>query len=325
MYDEIKNFMFSEIGNRIKSKKEEYEFTNYELAGYRNKADYEGRQKDSETDNKEDRQLRYDKFDLSIITNIVNGKFYPAKNPNLMSDSILSRLTQKLKFTSELSLLWGDFENSNFPQVLFEKVVFDILYSGSEKQKAIINGTLIDYVPYAEYHSYWQMFIVGEVEMPKFPDSEFTISSRFYQITVDEIFEQYEPTQKNAIKYFFYKHNESLSCMIRGFLRDEFRTDDGYSLKKIDKKINLLLSRFMDYFEKNIPNDDSLGLRVRSIIISDYKKFGTLIAKDLSGNQDQLELPEITQKLLIESSLAYITTLKRVQKIESEVINGDKF
>ncbi|HFU3823873.1 TPA: hypothetical protein ACGO0B_001588 [Streptococcus suis] len=325
MYDEIKKFMFSEIGNRIKNKKEEYGFTNYQLAGYRNKADYEGRQKDSETDNKEDRQLRYDKYDLSIITNIVNGKFYPAKNPNLMSDSILSHLTQKLKFTTEISLLWGDFENSNFPQVLFEKVVFDILYSGNEKQKAIINDALIDYVPYAEYHSYWQMFIVGEIEMPKFPDSKFTISSSFYQIKEDEIFEQYELTQKNAIKYFFYKHNESLLSMIRGFLRDEFRTDDGYSLKKIDKKISILLSRFMNYFEKNIPNDDSLGLRVRSIIISDFKKFGTLIAKDLSGKQAQLELSELTQKLLVESSFAYITNLKRVQKIESEIINGNKF
>lgn len=85
----------------------------------------------------------------------------------------------------------------------------------------------------------------------------------------------------------------------------------------------MFFTQLMDFFAENMPNEDSLGLRVRNIIISDYKKFGSLIAKKLLG--EQFELNELNQKLLVESSLAYITDLERVQVIELEVIKGYKF
>ncbi|EEO2597629.1 hypothetical protein G6R46_001606 [Listeria monocytogenes] len=66
-----------------------------------------------------------------------------------------------------------------------------------------------------------------------------------------------------------------------------------------------------------------MGLRARNIIISDYKKFGTLIAKEMKGKPWTLN--EHTLKLLVESSLAYIAELKRAQTIELEVINKYNF
>lgn len=66
-----------------------------------------------------------------------------------------------------------------------------------------------------------------------------------------------------------------------------------------------------------------MGLRARNIIISDYKKFGTLIAKKMKG--EPWTLYEHTLKLLVESSLTYITELKRVQAIELELINKYHF
>ncbi|MFT8930229.1 MAG: hypothetical protein ABF969_12935 [Sporolactobacillus sp.] len=323
MYKETREYIFSEIGRRIKANKKKYGFTYYQLAGYKNKADYEALQRDSNHDSKEDKQLRYDKLDYSIITNIASGRAYSKKNPNLMSDTLLTHLAKKLKFSSELELLWGDFEKNDFPKILFEKLLLEVLYDKDESLKVKLNNILIDYVPYAEYHSYWQMFVVGEIEMPKLPNSRYTMSSYFYQIREDEIIEQYEGIQNKAIEFIYYKYNDSLSKLIRKFLKDSFKVNGKYSLKKVDNKLGILVSQLMDFFANNMPNEDSLGLRVRNIIISDYKKFGSLIAKELMG--EQLELTELTQKFLVESSLTYITELKRVQVIELEAIKGYKF
>jgi hypothetical protein len=98
---------------------------------------------------------------------------------------------------------------------------------------------------------------------------------------------------------------------------------EGDSLKKLDRKLENLVSLLTKCLLKFIPNEDSLGLRARNIIISDYKKFGTLIAKEMKG--EPWTLDEHTLKLLVQSSSAYITELKRVQTIELEVINKYNF
>lgn len=53
-YPTTKDYIFSEIGKRIKKRKKENKITFYQLAGYENKKDYESRKKDSNSDNKEE-------------------------------------------------------------------------------------------------------------------------------------------------------------------------------------------------------------------------------------------------------------------------------
>lgn len=177
---------------------------------------------------------------------------------------------------------------------------------------------LFDYVPYAEYHSYWQMFVVSEIEMPKLPNGELNISSRFYNLNEDDIFEEYESIQKKAIEFIYYKHESQIKFLVESFIHNE-----GYSLKKLDKKLILLVSHLTNLLQTLLPNEDPLGLRVRNIIISDYKKFGTLIAKDLMVEM-RMTLEDSTIKLLVQSFLQYIKQLKRVQVVELEVIRGIK-
>ena len=177
---------------------------------------------------------------------------------------------------------------------------------------------LFDYVPYAEYHSYWQIFMVGEIETTKFPNSQLSISSHFYTLKEDDIFEKYECIQKNAIEFLYYKCGTQFHILFVDFIMQE-----GDSLKKLDKKLDYFVSRLTRFLLQYVPNEDSLGLRARNIIISDYKKFGTLIAKEMKG--ETWTIYEHTQKLLVESSLTYITELKRVQTIELEVINKYNF
>ncbi|MEH6931934.1 hypothetical protein [Bacillus sp. JJ783] len=321
IYTETKDYIFSEIGKRVRAKKKELNLTYYQLADYESKADYDGRLKDLTQDSKEDRQQRYAKYDLSIIKNIAGGKAYPKKNPNLISESLLVHLTEKLGFKkNKRKLLWGDFENSDLSKVLFEKLFIDVLNGDDDQLKEIYNNVLFDYVPYAEYHSFWQMFVVGEIQMPKFSNShsQLSISSHFYYLKENDIFEKYECIQKNAIEFLYYKCGTQFHILFVDFIIQE-----GDSLKKLDKKLNNFVSRLTRFLQKYIPNEDSLGLRARNIIISDYKKFGTLIAKEMKD--EPWTLDELTLKLLVESSLAYITELKRVQTIELEVINQYNF
>lgn len=323
MYPTTKDYVFSEIGKRIKKRKKENKITFYQLAGYENKKDYESRKKDSNSDNKEERQFRYDKFDYSIITNIASGKAYTNKNPNLMSDTLLDYLTKKLKFSNELELMWGDGdETSSAIKTIFENIMLDVLYYGNEDLKDSFNTMLFDYVPYAEYHSYWRMFVEG-IDMPTFPDNKFVIPAYYYRLNEDSIIEQYGLKQKNAIEFLYYKFDVDLTKILWNFLKNEFKTDDGYSLKKIDKKLENLVSTLNVFFLDNIPDEESLGLRVRNILLSDYKRFGYLIAKKME--KEKFELAEDTLKYLVESSLTYVNELKRVQVIELNVIKGYNF
>ena len=328
MYEETKQYIFSEIGKRIMDKKKEKKLTYYQLAGYKNKEDYKGSLKGFEEDREEDKQFRYNKFDYSLITNIAGGRAYPKKNPNLIPDLYIEHLSEKLGFSSGKELLWGNCEeDSTFQKKLFEQLFLDVLWGEEEMMKDAYNRVLFDYVPYAEYHSYWQMFVVGEIEMPKIP-------AYYYQLREDDIFEHYAIKQRNAIKYIWYKFEDTLLSLINSFLDHCFKIESQsngndreekplYTLKKLDKKLNILIDDLKKFFLENEPKEDSLGLRVRGIILSDYKKFGILISKEM--NNEKAELNELVIKHLIESSLSYIVELKRVQMIENEVIKGYSF
>lgn len=91
----------------------------------------------------------------------------------------------------------------------------------------------------------------------------------------------------------------------------------------MDKKLDKLVNELKMFFIENEPTEDSLGLRVRGIILSDYKKMEMLISKEM--NREEIELNELVIKHLVEASLRYIIELKRVQVIESEVIKGYDF
>lgn len=94
-FAETLDFIFNRIGIRTKTKKEELGLTYYQLAGYENKSNFE-------------QQIAinaFEKYDISIIKSIASGKPYPKKNPNLIPDRYISRLTEMLEFEGEIELL----------------------------------------------------------------------------------------------------------------------------------------------------------------------------------------------------------------------------
>lgn len=333
MYEETKQYIFSEIGKRVKKKKKEKKLTYYQLAGYKNKEDYMGSLKGQEEDNEVDKQFRYNKFDYSLITNIAGGRAYPKKNLNLVPDLYIEHLSEKLGFSSGKELLWGNLENDSILQLnIFRNLFNDILLGGNQEMKETYNSQLLDYVPYSEYYTHWQMFETGEIDMQKFPNSNYTIPGYFYQIKPDTTVAQYTIQKANAINYTWYKFDTMLLKLINNFLENDFKvksqnvnnnsSHELYTLKKLDKKLAKLAQRIQFLFQENELNEDSLGLRVRNIIVSDYKKIGNLIVNNM--NNIEVGLSESVTKYLVESSLEYVTALKRVQVIELKGYEFDK-
>lgn len=47
--------------------------------------------------------------------------------------------------------------------------------------------------------------------------------------------------KKKAIEFLYYKFNDYFTQLIKGFLKNEFKTESGYTLKKLDKKLEYLV------------------------------------------------------------------------------------
>lgn len=86
--------------------------------------------------------------------------------------------------------------------------------------------------------------------------------------------------------------------------------------------MNNFIVTLFEKLKKFIPNENSLGMRVRNIMISDYQKFGELISRKIKGSPDDIESTII--RLLVESSLSYINNLSRVQVVEYQVLEGQE-
>lgn len=322
MFPDTKQFIFDEIGQRIRAHKKTEGLTYYQLAGYIDKPDYESRLKGSETTASE-RENRYGTFDYSIINNIANGKAHPKKNPYLISSNLIAHLSSKLNFKDPLELLFGDYQNNGFPEQLFKHLLTDILFNGKQSEKDILNAVLMDFVPYAEYHSYWQMFLSNEIPMPKIKNTNYIKPSFLYGISQDETFDGHAKSRSQAIQVLYLKHQDYLSVTIKLFLEKDFNVDGVYTLKKLDSKLQLLVDKLLEFFRTHLPNETSLGIRVRNILLSDFKTMGYLNEKTIS--EEKLDLPDLTDKYLVQASLNYIAELKRVQILQLNAIKGYHF
>lgn len=69
------------------------------------------------------------------------------------------------------------------------------------------------------------MFVVSESDMLKMPDKIYKIPAYYYQLREDEIFEQYEIKQRNAIKYIWYKFESYLINLINNYLVHSFNIE----------------------------------------------------------------------------------------------------
>lgn len=299
-YKITKEYIFSQVAKRIKDKKKQFSLSYYQLAGYENKKKYEF--KVPLTSGEE--------YDIALIKSITNGKFYNKRNPYLIPDAYIERLCSQLGF-KDGELLWGDYINSDLSKYLFRMICLDILYSDNLELKNTINDFLIDYVPYAKYLSYWEMFCSHEIEIAKLPYNEYKIPPSFYGIYEDEIINNFKPIQQEAIMFLYEKCHDEFQNIVTSFI-----LVNSHSFKKLDKKIDVLVrTDLLNILKPLKPNEYSLGLRVRNLIISDWRSIGYNLSDEMRGDSLGLNNRK-TEKILIESSSVYINDLERIQNLK---------
>lgn len=278
-----------------------YSLTHYQLAGYENKYKYE----------MQEPKNPWEKYDLALIKSILNGKPYKNRNPHLIPDSYISWLTTQLKFKDELELLWGNYRNPSLAINLFKTIYLDILNFKNPKY-SILNDVLMDYIPYAKYFSYWQMFYDESIDVPKFPDSNLKFIPYFYLIKDSDIIGDFDNIKFDAIEFLFQKCQFEFEEILFNFIQLH-----GKSFKKLDKKLDEFVAcEFSKMLAQFLPSESSLGLRVRNIIITDWVHLGPITFKKLT--ESNLSIYEIIDDLLIESSLEYIKNLERVQNSRTQ-------
>lgn len=190
-------------------------------------------------------------------------------------------------FKDKKEVLWGT--DSEIENYLFE--LFKLLYNeyiNCEKSTAEL--ILSDYVPYAKYYSYSE-------NLSKFPNL----------INIYEISKEYIDIENNikiskneAIEVLYNKCKYNFAKIFNEF------AENTESYKKIDKifKENFIEKRFIPMIKEYIPDEFSLGLRVRNIISSDLNKY--LVA--INGVKEQTYLHK-----LLKASIQYINSLEEVQ------------
>ncbi|MFA1739361.1 hypothetical protein [Lysinibacillus fusiformis] len=108
-------FLYDLSARRIYLKKTDLKFTYYNLAGYKNKIDYESAEKRTG-------------YDYKLINKIATGNFKGRNNRYLLTGSYTDLLVNKLKFRNEHEMLWGDVDEiQEYSVPLFECLIHDCI------------------------------------------------------------------------------------------------------------------------------------------------------------------------------------------------------
>ena len=230
-----------------------------------------------------------------MISRITNGKVSP-KNPYLIQDAVLHSfrhdvatsekyhfgIVPKLDFKNEQEALWGTSKEieENIPEI-FQNLMYDLLLNNSELGVDLYN-ILCDYVPYAKYSTYGRLL----------RDDSYYGRAYYYNIFEDDILNNIDNARENAINLLFSKP-ACKETFAQAFITFAANT---YSFKKLDNKIQnqLVIPYIIPMLKRYIPDNTSLGLRVKDIIEADISKdkalifipfeYGTVIEKNYKRN-----------------------------------------
>lgn len=255
--------------------------------------------------------------DPKQISRIINNR-RTRINPFLITDAIIDNyakndeesdyvkigLLHNLGFDTVKQILWGsDDEIDEYLPHLFE-LLWNELPDNDSFYQVDKRWILCDYVPYAEYVTYWELLFA--------PSNRFTALE--FGKKEDDIVNNIDLAEQEAFSYFYSKCEKGFKEAFHKF------SSDTTSFHKIDKvfKEGFIDKIFVEMIKKNAPDEYSLGLRVRNLIINDLSLVPHLVYDfQRAGNID-----EIT-KLLLNASSSYICRIKDIQKamINTENIN----
>lgn len=232
---------------------------------------------------------------ISWIVNNKRGK----NNRFLITDAVLFNekneegIVPSLNFENRQEVLWGTKEERiSYLYKLF-LLVIDEIFDENNNYDIDKELLLCDYVPYAKNRTYWNILFLSDNKFPAI----------YYSVFEDEIIGNYDNLELEAINWLYNKCKKEFEKIFIDFTN----TTDSFS--KIDKifKLNFIESMFIPMLIKHYPDDSSLGLRVKNLIVNDLSKCASMIF-------EQEKYYNEYSKRLIRASSEYILELEKIQK-----------
>lgn len=235
---------------------------------------------------------------ISWIVNNTRGK----NNKFLICDAVIENygadgsigLLPKLDFKSKQEILWGDKEEilSYLPKL------FEVIWEELPKEMIDKELYLCDYIPYAKYNTYWEILFHSTYSNKHYP-------ALLYGIDECDVISSREPSKKNAIGHLYKKCSKRFTEI---FFQFAAATDSFHMIPK-KLEMNFIESLFLPMLDTVKPDESSLGLRVKNLIIADLSQSAELILGIKPSNEEI--------RSLIYASSKYIVELEKIhEKIE---------
>lgn len=224
---------------RIYLKKTDLNLTYYEMAGYKNKIDYETAEKRTG-------------YDPKMINKIATGN-RGDNNPYLLTGTYTDLLVNELElFKGEYEMLWG---GAGEVQVYSEKI-FECLIHDCINEDVRVKGNILSLLSYFGNES-------SEVTHEKIDrllkmkyDDKFTVKDQFIRLFTDFTYNKYNSESYVENEYVFQitKEKEQVT---------KFNGNAGLTFKKLPESIdrfvqNEFSSFLMNIFLKQLINDSSI-------------------------------------------------------------------
>lgn len=248
-----------------------------------------------------------------LISHIQNNQRYPNKNRYLLTDTVISYEENNSKkglapllFDDDIhTLLWGTDEEiiQNSPTI-FSCIIKDLLELPSPKNNDTNNKNiddidihliLSDYAPYAFNWTYYNLLTKNNVACTDYS----------YGVLPYNIYRELPISYINAINFLYKKCEKIFNEKFIDFTK---KTNSYSKLDSVFKK-NFITNEFIPLLKKYIPQEDSIGLRIRHLILTDISNSSRLIKQH--PNQDSFT--KLDRKL-IHLSTQYAHDLMELQK-----------
>lgn len=236
--------------------------------------------------------------DYKLISPIINNK-RGKNNPYLLTPKVFGNEHEgllSLSFHSKKEIIWGSEEEID--SYLYELFVY-LITSLLRDENRRFNDLLYDYVPYAKYATLF------EVLVPMNPKAARIYPAFFYGVREDDVFNNLEKAEEKAVKFLYQ------NCYFdfrRVFLDYTCKADNCREIVNTFK-VEFINKRFIPMLEMHRPDEHSLGLRVRNLILADLSTVPELI------EPNSKLINREAQKKLINASSTYIVRLEEVQRL----------
>ena len=213
--------------------------------------------------------------DDKLVSRVCNNTRREKKNKYLFTPTLIEETIKntQMNFPNEMALLWGnEDEIKEYIYSLFFAIILDFLsarckneaYNKLNQQEFDIEDCLIDYVPFAKYATYYHLFV-------KHIDDD---NVRYWGIDVPTVLSEYVGNSRDEAIHFLYNRCKEGFFDIFCLFAKETK-----SFHKLDKRLNdcFIDKRLIPLLKQYLPKEDSLGLRVKNLIIGDLSSVPNLI------------------------------------------------